>query len=48
MKIGINFDKEKELFVIPNIVIGYKYKDKELTFIFMFACWSFVIEFDFK
>ena len=48
MKITTNFDREKGLFAFPNIVIGYKHKDKELTFLFIFACWAFAIEFDFK
>ena len=48
MKITTNFDKEEEIFIFPNIIIGYKYEDKELIFIFMFACCSFSIDFVFK
>ena len=44
MKINTDWDKEKGLFALPNIVIGYKHKEKELTFIFIFACWYFAIE----
>lgn len=48
MKIRTNYDKEKGLFVLPFIAIGYEYKEKELTFVFMFACWAFSIKFEFK
>lgn len=48
MKIETNFDKEKGLFVLPVIAIGYNHKHKALSFVFMFACWSFSIEFVFK
>lgn len=48
MKIETNFDKEKGLFVLPVVVIGYKHKDIALSFVFMFACWAFSIEFAFK
>ena len=48
MKIKTNFEKEEGIFILPNIVIGYKHEDKELTFVFMFACWSFSIAFVFK
>ena len=48
MKIRTNYDKEKGLFVLPVIAIGYKHEDKELTIVFMFACWAFGLEFDFK
>lgn len=48
MKIETNFDKEKGLFAFPVIIIGYKYKEKGLSFVFMFACWAFSIEFAFK
>ena len=48
MKIKTSFDKEKGLFVFPNIAIGYKYENRELTFVFMFACWAFSIAFSFK
>ena len=48
MKITTDFNKEKGLFMFPIIAIGYKHEDKELAFVFMFACWSFSIEFVFK
>lgn len=48
MKVETNFDKEKGLFAFPVIAIGYKHKEKELSFVFMFACWAFSIEFIFK
>lgn len=48
MKVGTNFDKEKGLFAFPVIAIAYGDKEKELSFVFMFACWAFSIEFDFK
>ena len=48
MKVETNFDKEKGIFVLPVIAIGYKHKEKQLSFVFMFACWAFSIEFDFK
>ena len=38
MKIETNFDKEKGIFVLPVIAIGYKYEDRTLSFVFMFAC----------
>lgn len=44
MKIETNFDKEKGLFTFPVIAIGYRYKEKELGIVFMFACWSFTIK----
>ena len=48
MKVETNFDREKGLFVFPIIIIGYRHKDKELAFVFMFACWTFSIGFCFK
>lgn len=48
MKIRTQFDEEKGTFILLVFAIGYKHKDRELAFIFMFACWSFLIEFDFK
>ena len=48
MKIETDFDKEKGLFVLPIIGIGYNHKHKELSIIFMFACWAFSIGFEFK
>ena len=48
MKVETNFDKEKGLFAFPVIAIGYKHKERELSFVFMFACWSFAIVFSFK
>ena len=48
MKIETDFDKEEGIFILPVIAIGYKHEDKALAFIFMFACWSFSIEFVFK
>lgn len=48
MKIETNFDKEKGLFVLPVIAIGYRHKEKELDIVFIFACWEFSIEFIFK
>ena len=48
MKVNTDFDKEKGIFVLPIIVIGYRHKNKELSFVFMFACWAFSIEFCFK
>ena len=48
MKVETNFDKEKGMFAFPVLAIGYKYKKKELSFVFMFACWAFSIKFDFK
>lgn len=44
MKIETNFEKEKGLFILPVLVIGYQHEDRELAFVFMFACWSFVID----
>ena len=48
MKIVTNFDKEEGIFILPNIIIGYKHEDRELIFMFMFACWAFSIVFAFK
>ena len=48
MKVKTDFDKEKGLFAFPVIAIGYRHKEKELSFVFMFACWAFSIEFIFK
>lgn len=48
MKVKTNFYKEKGMFVLPVIAIGYKHKDRTLSFVFMFACWAFSIEFAFK
>lgn len=48
MKIKTDLDTEKGLFILPNIAIGYRHKDKALVFVFMFACWAFSIEFAFK
>lgn len=48
MKIGTDFEKEKGLFMFPIIAIGYRHKDRELAFVFMFACWAFSIVFTFK
>lgn len=48
MKVETDFYKEKGLFAFPVIAIGYRYKEKELYFVFMFACWEFSIEFAFK
>ena len=48
MKVRTNFDREKGLFAFPIITIGYRYKDRELYFVFMFACWAFSIGFYFK
>lgn len=41
MKIETNFDKDKEVFILPNIIIGYTYEDKAFILSFMFACWYF-------
>ena len=48
MKIETNFDKEKGLFAFPVIAIAYKHKEKELSFVFMVACWAFGLSFIFK
>lgn len=48
MKVNTNFDKEKGIFVFPLIAIGYRHKDRELSFVFMFACWAFGLSFIFK
>ena len=48
MKIETNFDREKGLFALPVLAIGYKHKEKELAIVFMFACWAFSIGFIFK
>ena len=48
MKVQTNFDKEKGLFALPVIAIAYNHNQKALAFVFMFACWAFSIEFDFK
>lgn len=48
MKVETNFDREKGLFVLPIIGIGYTHKNRRLSFLFMFACWAFSIEFCFK
>lgn len=48
MKVETNFDKEKGLFALPVIAIGYKHKDRTLSFVFMFAYWTFDVSFIFK
>ena len=48
MKMRINFSKEKGTFILPVVAIGYDYENKELAFVFMFACWAFSIELNFK
>lgn len=48
MKVETNFDKEKGLFALPVVAIGYKHKDRTLSFVFMFACWAFDVSFIFK
>lgn len=48
MKITTNFDKEKGIFILPNIIIGYTHEYRELTFGFIFAYWAFTIVFAFK
>lgn len=47
MKINTDWDKEKGLFALPNIVIGYKHKNKRLGILLMFACWSISITISF-
>ena len=48
MKIKTDYDKEKGLFILPVFAIGYQHEDRELYFVFIFACWMFSIEFTFK
>lgn len=48
MKVETNFDKEKGVFAFPVIAIGYNTKLHSLAIVFMFACWAFSIEFNFK
>lgn len=48
MKITTDFEKDEGIFILPNLVIGYNHEDRELTFVFIFAYWTFSIEFVFK
>lgn len=48
MKIKSNFYKENGIFVLPVIAIGYHTKEHSFVIVFIFICWGFSIEFDFK
>ena len=48
MKVETNFDKEKGMIMLPTIGIGYHTKKHSFAIVFMFICWAFSIEFNFK
>lgn len=48
MKVKTNFDKEKGMIALPTIAIGYHTKEHSFVIVFIFICWAFSIEFDFK
>lgn len=48
MKVETNIDKEKGLFALPVIAIGYHTKRHSFAIVFIFICWAFSIEFVFK